>query len=90
MALRAYSPPDDKKPLAGHAVLTLGFNGAVAAFAAYYWRSGRSLPERIPPGGFVGVYLREPRLERTLASAFAIVAGSDLLQEAWVAVDKRA
>ena len=27
---------------------------------------------------------------RTIASAFAIVAGSDLLQEAWVAVDKRA
>lgn len=35
-------------------------------------------------------YLREPRLARTVAAAFTIVAGSDLLQEAWVALDKRA
>ncbi len=35
-------------------------------------------------------YLREPRLARTVAAAFTIVAGADLLQEAWVAVDKRA
>lgn len=40
--------------------------------------------------GFLFTYLREPRLARTVAAAFAIVAGSDLLQEAWVAVDKRA
>jgi hypothetical protein len=35
-------------------------------------------------------YLRAPRLARTVATLFTIVAGSDLLQEAWVAVDKRA
>jgi Protein of unknown function (DUF1360) len=40
--------------------------------------------------GFLVTYLREPRLARTIAASFAIVAGSDLLQEAWVAVDKRA
>jgi hypothetical protein len=40
--------------------------------------------------GFLAAYLREPRLARTLAVLFTIVAGSDLLQEAWVAVDKRA
>lgn len=40
--------------------------------------------------GFLVAYLREPRLARTVAAAFAIVAGSDLLQETWVAVDKRA
>jgi hypothetical protein len=39
---------------------------------------------------FLATYLREPRLARTIAASFAIVAGSDLLQEAWVAVDKRA
>ncbi len=39
---------------------------------------------------FLIVYLREPRVARTIAAAFAIVAGSDLLQETWVAVDKRA
>jgi hypothetical protein len=35
-------------------------------------------------------YLRDPRLARTVASTFTIVAGSDLLQEAWIAIDKRA
>ena len=39
---------------------------------------------------FLLAYLREPRLARTVAAAFTIVAGSDLLQETWVAVDKRA
>lgn len=39
---------------------------------------------------FLATYLREPRLARTVAAAFTIVAGSDLLQETWVAVDKRA
>lgn len=40
--------------------------------------------------GFVGGYLFNPRLARVTASMFAIVSGSDLLQQAWVAVDKRA
>jgi hypothetical protein len=40
--------------------------------------------------GFLVTYIRQPRLARAIASAFAIVAGSDLLQETWVAVDKRA
>jgi hypothetical protein len=39
---------------------------------------------------FLLTYLREPRLARTVAALFTIVAGSDLLQEGWVAVDKRA
>jgi len=38
----------------------------------------------------LAAYLREPRLARTVAAAFTVIAGSDLLQEAWVAVDKRA
>ena len=158
--LRAYSP-NDEKPLAGHATLTATFNTAVAAYAAYYRRSGRSLPERIPAGdlvllsigtyklsrliakdritgffrapftrykgesdrpsevleqprgkglqraigelvicpyclaqwvgtAYVALYLREPRLARTVAGLFTVVAGSDLLQQAWIAVDKRA
>ena len=40
--------------------------------------------------GLLLTYLRQPRLARTIAATFTIVAGSDLLQEAWVAVDKRA
>lgn len=39
---------------------------------------------------FLMTYLRQPQLARTVASVFAIIAGSDLLHEAWVAVDKRA
>jgi hypothetical protein len=39
---------------------------------------------------FLLAYLREPRLARTVAGLFTIVAGSDLLQEGWVAIDKRA
>jgi hypothetical protein len=40
--------------------------------------------------GLLATYLRDPRLARTVAATFTIVAGSDLLQETWVAVDKRA
>jgi hypothetical protein len=40
--------------------------------------------------GLLATYLREPRVARTIAALFTIVAGSDLLQETWVAVDKRA
>ena len=142
-------------------MLTLVFNGWVAALAPEQRRSGRELPERFPAGdlflmsvgtyklsrliakdritsfvrapltrfqgesdrpgevseeprgsgmrralgellvcpyclgqwigtGFLAVYLRDPRLARTVASLFAVVAASDLLQETWVAVDKRA
>ncbi|MFL5824512.1 MAG: DUF1360 domain-containing protein [Solirubrobacteraceae bacterium] len=39
---------------------------------------------------FVATYLREPRLARTLATLFTVVSGADLLQETWVALDKRA
>jgi hypothetical protein len=40
--------------------------------------------------GFLAAYLRQPRMARVAATMFTIVAGSDLLQETWVAVDKRA
>ena len=40
--------------------------------------------------GFIGLYLQAPRLARTVSSLFVIVAGSDVLQQAWIAVDKRA
>ena len=156
----AYSS-EEQKPLGGHAVLTLVFNGSIAALALAQRRSGRPLPERFPPGdlfllsvgtyklsrliakdritsfvrapftrftgesdrpgevseeprgegvqqaigellvcpyclgqwvgtGFLAAYLREPRIARTIAAIFTVVAGSDLLQETWVAVDKRA
>ncbi len=145
----------------GHAALVTVFGGAVGAVGLTFWRSGRFLPEGVPPGditlmaiatykvsrliskdkitgflrapftrykgeserpseieeeprgsglqravgellvcpyclaqwvgtGFVSLYLFNPRLARLTASLFAIVSGSDLLQQAWVAVDKRA
>ena len=40
--------------------------------------------------GFLAAYLREPRIARTIAAMFTVIAGSDVLQETWVAVDKRA
>lgn len=40
--------------------------------------------------GLMATYLTQPRLARTIAATFTVVAGSDLLQETWVAVDKRA
>lgn len=40
--------------------------------------------------GLLALYLQDQRLARTVAALFTIVSGSDLLQEAWVAVDKRA
>jgi hypothetical protein len=156
----AYSP-NKEVALGGHAVLVGLFNGSVAAIALAQRRSGRGLPDRIPPGdlvllsigtyklsrliakdrimafmrapftrlqgesdrpgevseeprgeglqhaigellvcpyclgqwvgtGLLATYLRDPRVARTVAAAFTIVAGSDLLQETWVAVDKRA
>jgi hypothetical protein len=67
----------------GHAVPSGIYNGSVLAFALEQRRAGRRPPERLPPGDLV-------LLARTVATAFAIAAGSDLLQETWVAVDKRA
>jgi hypothetical protein len=40
--------------------------------------------------GFLAVYLRDRRIALTVAALFAVVSGADLLQEAWIAVDKRA
>jgi len=38
----------------------------------------------------VATYVWQPPLARTVASLFAVVTGSDYLQQAWVAVDKAA
>jgi hypothetical protein len=157
---RVYSP-EEPRALGGHATLALAFNGSVAGLALAHRRSGRPLPERLPPGdlallsvatyklsrliakdrvtsflrapftrykgesdrpgevdeeprgrglqqalgellvcpyclaqwvgtGLLATYIREPRLARTVASAFTIVAASDMLQQTWIAVDKRA
>jgi hypothetical protein len=157
---RAYSP-QESQPLGGHAALVGAFHGLVATIAVVHRRSGRPLPERLPPGdlallsvatyklsrliakdritGFfrapftrykgpserpsevseeprgdglrraigellvcpyclaqwvgtalLGIYLVRPRLARTVAALFTVVAGSDLLQQAWIALDKRA
>jgi uncharacterized protein DUF1360 len=43
----AYSP-EEPKPLGGYAILTLVFNGLVAAFVAARSRSRKELPARIP------------------------------------------
>lgn len=40
--------------------------------------------------GFVGAYITRPDATRMTASMFAVLGASDFLQQAWVAVDKRA
>src|SRR5207302_247372 len=40
--------------------------------------------------GLASLYLFSPRLARLTSSLFSIVVGSDVLQQAWIAVDKRA
>ncbi len=146
--------------MAGHAALMSIFVAGATGVGLAFWRSGRRLPERVPPGdivlmsiatykvsrliskdkitgfmrapftrykgdserpsevleeprgqglqravgellvcpyclaqwvgtGLVSIYLFSPRLARVLASLFSIVAGSDLLQQAWIAVDDR-
>jgi hypothetical protein len=40
--------------------------------------------------GFVGGYVADPKATRTVASVFAVLGASDFLQQAWLALDKRA
>lgn len=40
--------------------------------------------------GFVGAYIARPDATRMVAATFAVLGGSDFLQQAWAAVDKRA
>jgi Protein of unknown function (DUF1360) len=147
--------------MAGHATLLGIFSAGVSSVVVAFRRSGRALPERLPPGdmvlmsiatykvsrlaskdkitgflrapftrykgeserpseveeeprgegfqravgellvcpyclaqwfgtAFVSLYLFSPRLARLVASLFTIISGSDVLQQAWIAVDKRA
>jgi len=39
---------------------------------------------------FVGGYVADPKTTRVVASVFAVLGASDFLQQAWVALDKRA
>ena len=41
-------------------------------------------------GGFVASYIARPDETRMVAATFAVLGGSDFLQQAWSAVDKRA
>ncbi len=40
--------------------------------------------------GFVGAYITRPDATRVAASTFAVLGASDFMQQAWVAIDKRA
>jgi len=63
---RAYSP-HEHKPLGGYAALTLLFNLAIAAFAVAQQRSGRKLPERIPPTDVLLMSAATHKLSRLIA-----------------------
>lgn len=83
--MRGYSP-EDPKPLVGYAVLAAAWNAAaigellVCPYCVGLWVAG----------GFIGAYVARPDATRMVAATFAVLGGSDFLQQAWTALDKRA
>jgi hypothetical protein len=63
--MNAYSP-DDPKPLAGYAVLSAVFAGAVASYSSAHVRSNRKLPPRLPAGDFALMALATQKLSRLI------------------------
>src|SRR5438067_2534919 len=64
--LRVYTP-DEPRPLGAHAVLTGVFNGSVLAYAVAFRRSGRGLPDRIPPADLALIAVGTYKLSRLIA-----------------------
>jgi hypothetical protein len=59
--------PDQERPLGGYAVLTSVFGLLTGGFAAWFRRSGRSLPERMAPDDFLLVTVASHKLSRMIA-----------------------
>ena len=60
-------PPAQERPLRGYATLMGLFGVAVGGFATWMRRSGRELPERIPPGDLALITLATHKTARLLA-----------------------
>ena len=59
--------PDHERPLGSYAVLTSVFGVLAGAFATWFGRSGRPLPERMPPADLVLVTVAAHKLSRLVA-----------------------
>lgn len=59
--------PQRERPLRGYAVLTAVFATLSSAFAAWFARSGRRLPDGVAPGDLALVTIATHKLSRTVA-----------------------
>jgi hypothetical protein len=62
-----YSPPGEEKPLGSYAVLMGAFSAFAAAFAAWFRRSGRVLPDRIDARDLALLAIASHKASRMLA-----------------------
>lgn len=60
-------PPGDDRPLASYSVLMGSFGGLAVAFAAWFSRSGRELPERIDGRDAILLTVASHKLARLLS-----------------------
>lgn len=66
--------PDQERPLGGYAVLIGSFTGLVAAFAAWFHRSGRRLPDRIAADDLALIMVATQTTARILTKSRAMSA----------------
>lgn len=59
--------PDRERPLGAYALLSAGYLGGCSAFALWWRRSGRSLPERPSPSDLLLVSVATHKLARLIA-----------------------
>jgi hypothetical protein len=59
--------PEQERPLGAYGVLTGTFLGLLGAFAAWFRRSGRPVPQRIEPGDIVLLTIATHKVSRLLA-----------------------
>jgi hypothetical protein len=59
--------PEQHRPIGSYAALTALFAGTSGAFAAWFARSGRSLPEQVSAGDLALVTIATHKLSRLLA-----------------------
>src|SRR5579875_735708 len=65
-AFAGYSPAEEK-PLEGYAILMATFTSLAAAFAAWFARSGRELPERIDARDLALITVASHKASRLIA-----------------------
>lgn len=67
MSVASGYSPQEHRPLGGYAVLTVAFNGLIAAFAADHIRRREELPERLPLADLALMATATHKLSRLIA-----------------------